>query len=166
MVKNKLATIMGRRGLMRKLIIGAIIMTGAVLAYLNHRKVDILARTIWGEARGDGELGMRAVANVINNRANIGGWWGGSIVAVALMDKQFSAWNENDPNRAKMLSVTADDKQFALALIIAKDVVRGVSVDPTGGATHYHTTAVSPDWRDDSKITKQIGTHIFYKGIK
>ena len=39
-------------------------------------EIDTLARTIWGEARGEGSAGMQAVANVVMNRAAIGGWWG------------------------------------------------------------------------------------------
>ena len=35
------------------------------------QQVDIVARTIWGEARGEGATGMQAVANVIINRRTI-----------------------------------------------------------------------------------------------
>ena len=42
--------------------------------------LDTLARTLWGEARGEGRAGMQAVANVIRNRAARPGWWGRSVV--------------------------------------------------------------------------------------
>ena len=38
-------------------------------------------------------------------------------------------------------------------------------VDITEGATHYHTTSVSPYWINDRGMMKvvQIGSHIFYR---
>lgn len=35
------------------------------------KEIDVLARTIYGEARGEGMQGMQAVANVVMNRAKI-----------------------------------------------------------------------------------------------
>jgi spore germination cell wall hydrolase CwlJ-like protein len=136
-----------------------------ILTMARDKAIDVIARTIWGEARGEGDEGMAAVAAVIMNRAAIGGWWGSSPIAVALFPWQFSAWNENDPNRAKVKAVTADDPAFARALEIATDAVDGKLPDITGGATHYHTKAIEPDWADTSKITADIGAHLFYKDI-
>jgi cell wall hydrolase len=130
------------------------------------RQIDILARTIWGEARGEGLRGMQAVANVIVNRANQGGWWGDSIATVALKDKQFSVWNdETEPNTVAALNVDDNDLQFIEAISIAKEAVEGTLPDITGGATNYHADYVSPYWADSSKITATIGKHIFYEGL-
>lgn len=60
------------------------------------------AKTIWAEARGEPLEGQIAVANVILNRARQGGWWGDDVVKVCRKPKQFSCWNNGDPNRAKM----------------------------------------------------------------
>jgi len=41
--------------------------------------IDVLARTLWGEARGEGPAGQVAVAWTIRNRVNDGrakSWWG------------------------------------------------------------------------------------------
>jgi spore germination cell wall hydrolase CwlJ-like protein len=51
----------------------------------------IVAATIWGEARGEGTEGMKAVANVIRNRANS---LNKSPKDVVLQKKQFSIWND------------------------------------------------------------------------
>lgn len=126
------------------------------------QEVDILARTIWGEARGEGETGMHAVANVIVNRANAPSWWGTSIVDVCLKDKQFSVWNRGDPNYALVTSVTTDNAMFKKALAIAAKAVAGTLPDITGGATHYHTTAISPYWASSLSVTGVIGAHKFY----
>lgn len=127
---------------------------------------DVLARTIWGEARGQGLEGMRAVAAVIVNRARRGGWWGASIVEVCLKPGQFSCWNVGDPNRPKMLAATIDQSpMFAEALAIARTAVRGDLADPTGGATHYHTRYIAPGWAASGQVSARIGTHIFYTGV-
>ena len=38
---------------------------------LNERDVDVLARTIWGEARGEGRAGQIAVGWAIRNRVEM-----------------------------------------------------------------------------------------------
>lgn len=126
--------------------------------------IDILARTIWAEARGERRLGMVAVASVIINRAKHPRWWGHSIKEVCLKPWQFSCWNSNDPNRKKLLSVDTDDEKFAEALDIAVDAVRGNLVDPTGGADSYvNLKLAKPSWATDDKLTLRIGNHSFYR---
>lgn len=134
------------------------------LLYVN-KAIDIMARTAWGEARGEGPEGMRAVCHVIMNRANKGGWWGSSVVQVAQKPWQFSAWNENDPNRAKLQAVNDNDPEFRQALEIAEAVYNGELEDSTDGATHYHANWMRPAWADDALISAQIGQHTFYKDI-
>jgi N-acetylmuramoyl-L-alanine amidase len=78
--------------------------------------VDILARTIWAEARNQGRVGMEAVATVILHRAKHPRWWGKDVVSCCQKPRQFSCWNPGDPNRLKMLRVTEQDPAFATAL--------------------------------------------------
>ncbi|AZD06253.1 Cell wall hydrolase [Pseudomonas chlororaphis] len=62
---------------------------------------DLLARTLWGEARGEGLAGQIAVAWTIRNRVNDGkakSWWGEGYAGVCQAPYQFSCWNKNDPN--------------------------------------------------------------------
>ncbi len=111
-------------------------------------EVDILARTIWGEARGEGEAGMIAVAAVVLNRVRISlahdgrFWWGNSIETVCKARAQFSCWNPGDPNRAKLLSVGDRDAAFGIAKKVAADGAAGGLVDPTFDATTYKAAAL------------------------
>lgn len=130
-----------------------------------NEAIDTLARTIWAEARGEGKAGMEAVAAVILNRVAKPCWWGRTIVTVCLKPWQFSCWNQDDPNRAKLLSVGKEDAAFRIALEIAERAVDGQLPDSTGGATHYHTASVSPSWARGQVPIKTIGNHLFYKGI-
>lgn len=128
---------------------------------MTDNQTDYLARTMYGEARGEGMRGMQAVGNVILNRVKSGGWYGASIKDVVLKPHQFSAWNENDPNRAIMINATQNDLKQALT--IAAQLQNGTLSDITGGATNYHAKSVSPAWTKKMTKTVQIGNHIFYK---
>ena len=44
---------------------------------MTDRDIEIMAKTIYGEARGEGEEGMEAVACVIMNRYNARKWFTG-----------------------------------------------------------------------------------------
>lgn len=133
--------------------------------------VDTLARTVWGEARGEPVRGMEAVAAVIVNRVVLaqrrgGAWWGDTIVAVCRKPWQFSCWNHDDPNRPKLMAVTAADPVFAACLRIARRAVAGVLEDPVQGATHYHARDVSPGWAAGLVPCAEIGDHLFYNDVE
>ena len=127
-----------------------------------------MALTMWGEARNQGEIGMRAVGHVIANRraARTHGTFVTDTVSAAW---QFSCWNKNDPNRALMLAIddlpkgSRSHAQWLAAKRIASEVLAGRSVDPTGGALFYHTTAVSPAWSRGVTPVTQIGDHLFFR---
>lgn len=134
--------------------------------------MDVLARTIWGEARGEGETGMHAVANVIMNRltkAQEGSiaWWGNTVKGICQAPKQFSCWNQNDPNCAKIRAVTADNDAFAAALALAGLAVNGVLHDITHGATSYYADNIpAPYWARDRTPAAHIGHHLFFVDTK
>lgn len=128
-----------------------------------EKEIDVLARTIWGEARGEGTRGMQAVANVIMNRVNALSWFGNTIEGVCKKPYQFSCWNANDPNSSLCQQVNATDVQFQQCKNIATLAVTGRLADITNGANHYHAVGIRPNWADDSKKTVTIGNHVFYK---
>lgn len=127
----------------------------------------VLARTLYGEARGEGRTGMEAVASVILYRANNPRWWGWSIVDVCLKPFQFSCWNSGDPNRALIMSKFPDqgDDTFDLAWDIAGQALAGQITDRTNGASHYAVTGVDRDWMHGAQVAAKLGAHTFYKGV-
>lgn len=136
---------------------------------VNEDEVRLLAATVWGEARSEGEIGMRAVAHVMVNR--VGPRFGEDLATVILAPKQFSVWNRGDPNRRLVLNLVRDEsyatdaEQWAMAQRIAREVLSGESVDPTGGALFYHTRAVRPRWARDGVGRQTIGAHYFYADV-
>jgi spore germination cell wall hydrolase CwlJ-like protein len=130
--------------------------------------IDVLARTLWGEARGQGDEGLRAVAHVVMNRVRLaramgGAWWGNDVVAVCRKSYQFSCWNMSDPNRPKVLAVDERSAIFRRARAIAAAVIAGFDRhDPTRGATHYHRFDIAPAWSQGRTPTVRIKDHVFF----
>lgn len=128
--------------------------------------IDTLARTLWGEARGEGPRGMEAVACVVMNRVTCAvSHFGASVTDVCQKPAQFSCWNASDSNRARLLAVTTADTDFAQSLAIAARAVDGALADFTAGATHYHTRAVRPGWAAGKTPCFELGDHLFYNNV-
>jgi spore germination cell wall hydrolase CwlJ-like protein len=49
---------------------------------------------------------------------------------------------------------------------LSAEILAGRSVDPTGGALFYHTTAVAPVWSRDLSPTARIGEHLFFAAAR
>lgn len=139
--------------------------------YYRELEIDTLARTIFGEARGEPVEGMEAVAGVVLNRVRIAQkrgryWWGNNIIGVCQKPYQFSCWNKSDPSYHRLINITADNIHFATALRIARRAVIGALQDRSKGATHYHADYVMPYWAKGEKPVHTIGRHIFYKLVE
>ncbi|MEJ0060351.1 MAG: cell wall hydrolase [Terricaulis sp.] len=112
---------------------------------------------------------MRAVAHVIVNR--VGPRFGDSLTEVILHPKQFSAWNEGDPNRPlaqnpeRYARSGINRETWETAQEVAREVLDGRSTDPTAGALFYHTSAISPYWAKNGVGEQVIGHHVFYSDV-
>ena len=123
-----------------------------------------LARTIYGEARGESTIGQMAIACVVMNRFKSKKWFAGKTIAETCTKKwQFSCWNENDPNRAKIENLTK--KALGDIYNIASKAVNGKIKDFTCGSTHYHTENVNPLWSRGQTPVLILGHHKFYNNI-
>lgn len=136
---------------------------------MNETDLFTMARTIWGEARSESQKGKIAVGWVIRNRFYSGKWYGGgTITQVCRRPSQFSCWNENDPNRAKIEALTLDDPWFLECVYVAAGVFCGQMTDPTDGASHYFapaSVARKPAWADGKEPVARIGNHLFFRDI-
>lgn len=139
---------------------------------------DTAWRTVWGEARGEGDAGMLAVAWCIRNRAELDlfsdgkpDWWGEGVGGVCLARRQYSCWD--DHNRAKLLAVPGDSPVAVQAQAAVRAVLDGLVPDPTrngavsrlGGATHYYAPSLvpAPSWAKGRPRLCRIGGHDFYR---
>jgi murein DD-endopeptidase MepM/ murein hydrolase activator NlpD len=134
-----------------------------------QKEIDALARTLYGEARGENEKSKRAVAWTIRNRTGKNKWWGHTFYEVTHKDKQYSCWNKGDPNYHKVHNPSGDSWEECKR--IAREIYYDdPSNDPTNGATHYYDKSLDynpPDWSDKNKIVnvEDVRNIRFFKGI-
>ncbi len=124
---------------------------------------EIMAKTIYGEARGESRQGQTAVACVIFNRLRSKKWFSAKTAAgVCLKPLQFSCWNKSDPNSRILanLPYSAYSKYF--------DVIKEAEkADITNGATHYCTREVlsRTKWASGKEPCFECGNHLFFRDI-
>ena len=132
--------------------------------------IEIAAKTIFGEARGEygerkgGLASLIAVANVILNRYRLSD--DRSIDGVCRKPRQFSCWNKNDPNHDIVQNVSSKNPTYKLCEQVAMNVFSGQWPDLTKGATHYYSSKVlgtPPKWADGQRPLVEIGNHVFFK---
>ncbi len=133
------------------------------------RQRECLALNIYHEAKGESELGQRAVAYVTLNRAADPAYPDDicDVVYQGLVKNgepiknkcQFSWYCDGKDDEP------VDTTSYNEALYIAAVVINtyGSSFDPTMGATMYHADSVKPGWRKSFEETTQIENHIFYR---
>ena len=128
-----------------------------------------MARTLYGEARGEGLIGIEAVANVIINRVALSKkytlWWGKTIPEVCLKPFQFSCWTPSDNNFYQLIRVTQADATFRMCQRVAQRAISGTLTDITKGATHYHRKDVSPAWARKLTPVFEYKNHLFYREV-
>lgn len=133
--------------------------------------IDAVVRTMLGEAANQGDEGLAAVAHVLVNRYERGGY-GGSLYDVAHAPKQFSAWNDKAVGGNNLVNASAESKAYKKARAIAEEVLNGRRADNTGGAVNYFapkgmtgkkgTRKGEPTWASQMSYTTTIGGHKFY----
>ncbi|MFO7814825.1 MAG: cell wall hydrolase [Halanaerobiales bacterium] len=119
---------------------------------VNQSDIEIIARTINGEARGEPYMGQVAVGAVIINRV-LSNNFPNNIKDVIYQDNQFSAVADGQ------IHFTPND----MAYRAAKEALDGV--DPTMGSLYYYNpdTAKNKKWFSSRKFVVSIGAHIFTK---
>lgn len=141
----------------------------------------LLGMLVWGEARGEPGIGKDAVAHTVLNRLALSPHFGKTLKDIILRPWAFSSFNENDPNRSKMLDPLAHGSiaEWAAAILAANNALSGASQDPTNGATHYVTVDLwrrpcpegrDPKWFEEPEIVEghtvekaRIGNQVFAK---
>ena len=144
------------------MVVYASITSAQTPAYFKNQ-ITCLADNIYFEARGEGYEGWKAVASVTMNRYKHKAY-PKSVCDVVYQKRnnicQFS-WVCGKP---KMNHRSTKIYQEIYDLAFHSYI--GNMKDPTNGALFYHTTAISKKKLGlirQTKLTKQIGNHIFYK---
>lgn len=136
---------------------------------MKYTTQQFMAMTIWGESRGENLYSQFLTGWTIHNRWWEKGWYGDTIKDVILKPKQFSCWNEGDPNRVKMLLEMdkCEDggcsKEMDQAMYIADGILTGRVINTSQGVNHYHANTVKPFWAKGREPLIVEGNHLFYK---
>ncbi|HWX88958.1 MAG TPA: cell wall hydrolase [Rhizomicrobium sp.] len=144
---------------------GAIAQTGAAGDALKKLIAEhhCLAEAMYFEARGEGEAGMRAVADVILHRLAEGSH-GATICSVVyegadLTFCQFTFACDGALDQPRLPEAWRAAQVLAARLLAGE----GPGSDNTDGATYFHTVSVHPTWAPKMERVTQIGNHIFYR---
>lgn len=123
---------------------------------------ECLAEALYFEARGESVKGQFAVAEVILNRVG-SSRFPNTVCGVVNQGtgKKFQCQFTYtcDGHAEKIHEPAAWERVGKVAKLMLDGAPRAL----TGGATHYHTTAVSPRWSRSFPRTAQIGVHYFYR---
>ena len=130
----------------------------AITKKVNKHAIDCLTDNLYHEARGEGEKGMIAVANVTLNRVN-SGKFPNDVCKVVYQPNQFS-W-------VGRIDQIDDETSYRKAQTIAIKALDGKAPKLVGNAEYY----VNPDkvnmkrqpWIKKMEPVKKIGNHQFYK---
>ena len=123
---------------------------------------ECLAEALYFEARGESVKGQFAVAEVILNRVD-SAMYPDSVCGVVNQGTgrkyacQFTYTCDGNPETIR------EPRAYTRVGKVAKLMLEGAPRALTGGATHYHTTAVSPRWAQKFPMTAKIGVHRFYR---
>ena len=149
---NGLNSDMIRRGDRIKLPINNLTEREVVYHTMSDDEFELLARIIYGEARGEPYIGQVAVGAVVLNRV-ISSYFPDSIRAVVKQPNQFC------PVSNGQINLTPDRTAYQAA----RDALHGK--DPTRGARYFYNPAASSPrnvaWFEQREVIVRIGDHVF-----
>lgn len=120
--------------------------------------INIIAATIFDEAKGEKLIGRKAIASVINNRTK---WkkYKNNPVLVCIAKFQFSGWNKG------YINVDLKSKQhqqiWKECQELAKQIINGKFKSIIDSNHYYNPKLANPKWGNKMKNVKIIGNHKF-----
>ena len=147
--------------------------------------VHTVALTLKHEAGTEGLVGLVAVGCTVRHRVNAQSWYGKDFKAVCLKPSQYSCWNPGtDKNHVRLMkaaellvsdynirSTAKRDPLFEECVFLADGIMNGKLRDVVDGCLHYCTVEcydnpkTRPAWAKKKQPHKQIGSHLFFKGV-
>ena len=128
-----------------------------------QQEKQCLTAALFHEARGEGLVGIKAVASVIENRKHSSGY-PSTYCKIIKQHKQFSFVLEGKPLHNLEQQVKPSEKEvFALVSSLAEQMLQG-RFKPVLPARvlHYTTHAVSNTWTQKMQVVAKVGNHRFY----
>lgn len=124
---------------------------------------NVIARTLWAEARSEGERGLRLVATVIHTRSQA---TGRTYEEVCVRKRQFSCWGTGYSD--KRCVPPAKSISWHTCLKIQQEMLSGTFKPDArvAGVRHYYATSIkAPKWAH-GKPSKRFGRHVFVSDVQ
>lgn len=124
----------------------------------------VVAAVLMGEARGEGEQGMLAVAEVISQRSKEKRQTPLQVVTHKVKSVHaFSCLNNTTPDA--LVAKFQKESLYATAVRVAQTACQTPDRLPgiTKQATHFSVTGKTPWWAKDQKPVAVVGRHTFYR---
>jgi spore germination cell wall hydrolase CwlJ-like protein len=136
-----------------------------VSALDSSRQLDCLTDAVYFEARGETSRGQAAVAQVVMNRV------ANPSFPKTVCGVVFQGAAQRTDGRGCQFSFACDGSMrhgletdaWDRARRVAERALSGAVLADIGGATHFHTTNVRPDWGPQMLRVAQVGLHVFYR---
>ncbi len=126
------------------------------------RDLECLTQAAYYEARGEGADGMRAVVQVVLNRARHPSF-PRSVCGVVFQGSARKAGCQFSFTCDGSMRGRVNPAAWNRARTIASAALSGAVYPGVGNATFFHTTAVAPAWRTSFMRVAQVGNHVFYR---
>lgn len=130
-------------------------------AEMQSRDIQCIASTVYGEARGESELGQALVAQTIVNRVR-DPRWPDDACAVVGQHRQYAGFSQARTVRPP------GNPAWHLAVAVTETVAIGAfRVGSCSNATHFHSTAINPAWTNSPRMVRlcRVDNHIFYREL-
>lgn len=125
-------------------------------------ETQCLAEAIYYEARSETRSGQRAVGEVIKNRV-ASKHFPNSVCGVVYEGSQRKTGCQFTFTCDGSMDAAPKGKAWDRSVRTAKTVMTGGYTPITNYATHYHTLEVSPKWSATLRMTRRVGSHVFYR---
>jgi spore germination cell wall hydrolase CwlJ-like protein len=126
------------------------------------RDLECLTQAAYYEARGEGSDGMRAVVQVVLNRARHPAF-PNSVCGVVFQGSNRRVGCQFSFTCDGSMRGGVNRAAWNRARDIASAALSGAVYVGVGNATHFHTTGVAPAWRNSLIRVNQVGSHVFYR---
>lgn len=132
------------------------------LRHKNRNDADCLTEAVYYEARGEGDAGMRAVAQVILNRVRHPAY-PRTICGVVYQGAERRTGCQFSFTCSGVMGRRVDTRMWKRAEAVATSALSGHVMKAVGSSTHFHTVNVAPVWRHRLDRIATVGNHVFYQ---
>jgi spore germination cell wall hydrolase CwlJ-like protein len=145
--------------------------TGSLLSYTRDElnaaisgteELHCLSEAVYYEARSETRSGQKAVAEVVLNRV-ASKHFPDSVCGVVYEGSERRTGCQFSFTCDGSMDIAPTGKSWERSQDVAALVLSGGVKPFTNKSTHYHTTAVDPVWSGSLRMTKHVGSHVFYR---